>query len=141
VSRKSDAIAAMIQGFCGQDLDAHYLGFFEYFNQQLFFEAHEVLEELWLARRTEAKGAFYKALIQLAGAFVHLQKNRLRPAAALFGLAEAHLRACPGICERLDVEYVRALIKEWVQKLEGGDFRVNPYASGPAPQLKLKRED
>ena len=77
----------MIQDLQGGELDPHYAGFFECFNQQLFYEAHDVLEELWLPRRREPDGLFYKGLIQLAGAFVHLQKDRLSPAAALFRLA------------------------------------------------------
>ena len=79
VSHKSARIAAMIESFQGQELDAHYLGYFDCFNRQLFYEAHDVLEDLWLPDRHGVNGNFYKGLIQLAGAFVHLQKNRLRP--------------------------------------------------------------
>src|SRR5262249_26033089 len=84
VSRKSARIAAMIENLRGNALDAHYLGYFECFNQQLFYEAHDVLEELWLGHRGQANDLFFKGLIQLAGAFVHLQKGRLQPAGALF---------------------------------------------------------
>jgi predicted metal-dependent hydrolase len=82
VSKKSPRIAAMIAGLSRPGMDPHYLGYFECFNQQLFYEAHDVLEELWLAQRRQPNDLFYKGLIQLAGAFVHLQKNRLKPAAA-----------------------------------------------------------
>ncbi len=82
----------MVEQFRGRELDAHYLGYFDFFNRQLFYEAHDVLENLWLKDRNGPEGAFYKGLIQLAGAFVHLQKNRLRPAAALFKLAQANIK-------------------------------------------------
>src|SRR5215470_1395103 len=114
MSKKSGAIAQLIQQFEGQPLDAHYLGYFECFNRQLFFEAHDVLEELWLAQRTGPNYSFYKGLIQFAGAFVHLQKNRLRPSAALFNLAETNLRKYPGVHERLAVEAVLKQIQEWL---------------------------
>ena len=69
----------------GQVLDAHYLGYFACFNRGWFYEAHDVLEELWLANRTGPNYAFYKGLIQLAGAFVHLQKIfRFRMVANIF---------------------------------------------------------
>src|ERR1041385_3444222 len=68
MSKKSAAIAALIEGLRGRELDAHYLGYFECFNRQLYFEAHDVLEELWLTDRNGPNGAFYKGLIQLAGA-------------------------------------------------------------------------
>ena len=43
------------------------------------------------AQRHTPNDGFYKGLIQLAGAFVHLQKDRLRPAASLFRLAQKYL--------------------------------------------------
>ena len=137
VGRKSQKIALLIKRFEGQDLDAHYLGYFECFNQQHFYEAHDVLEELWLQERKEPNGLFYKGLIQLAGAFVHLQKDRLRPAAAVFKLAAANLGNYHGTHQRLNVEIVRGMIEEWLQHLESGEFTVNPLAGFAAPRLFL----
>ena len=70
VSHKSARIAVMIESLQGRELDARYLGYFECFNRQLFYEAHDVLEDLWLPDRSGPNGNFYKGLIQLAGAFV-----------------------------------------------------------------------
>ena len=39
-----------------------------------FFEAHEAWEEVWLDSARELR-AFYQGLIQVAAAFVHLQRN------------------------------------------------------------------
>ena len=137
VSHKSTRIAAMIESFRGQELDAHYLGYFDCFNRRLFYEAHDVLENLWLKDKNGANGNFYKGLIQLAGAFVHLQKNRLRPAAALFKLALANLEKYPRVHEHLNLEVVSALIKSWLGKLEQNNFRVNPLTPANFPQLTL----
>ncbi len=128
----------MIESFRGQELDAHYLGYFDCFNRQLFYEAHDVLEDLWLADRHGVNGNFYKGLIQLAGAFVHLQKNRLHPSAALFKLAQANLKKYPARHERLDVAAVRALIADWLQRLEQGGFTVNPLTTHAGPRLALQ---
>lgn len=138
MSKKSGAIAELIEQFQGRDLDAHYLGYFECFNRQLYFEAHDVLEELWLAQRHGPNYSFYKGLIQLAGAFVHLQKNRLRPSAALFKLADANLEKYPALHERLRVDNVRVLIREWLDRLEGADFEKNPLIPGAQPRLQLE---
>jgi predicted metal-dependent hydrolase len=135
VSRKSARIAAMIENLQGRDLDAHYLGYFECFNQQLFYEAHDVLEELWLGQRGQANDLFYKGMIQLAGAFVHLQKNRLKPAAALFQLAQKNISKYPEEHERLNTAAVLALIKHWLNELEKHDFAVNPLRDDNAPKL------
>ena len=137
VSKKSGKIAERIAAFQGQQLDAHYLGYFDCFNDQLFYEAHDVLEELWLADRRGANGDFFKGLIQLAGAFVHLQKDRLRPSAALFKLARTNLQKYPAMHEQLAVSSVLALIETWLDWLEAGEFKANPFRSQPAPKLSV----
>ena len=125
----------MIESFQGRELDAHYLGYFGCFNRQLFYEAHDVLEDLWLPDRRGANGDFYKGLIQLAGAFVHLQKNRLRPAAALFKLAQANLEKYPRQHEHLDLADVLKLIDNWLNELEAGRFEINPLTCKNAPRM------
>jgi predicted metal-dependent hydrolase len=137
VSHKSARIAAMIESFRGQELDAHYLGYFDCFNRQLFYEAHDVLENLWLKDKHGPNGAFYKGLIQLAGAFVHLQKNRPHPAAALFKLALANLEKYPREHEHLNLAAVYQLIQNWLGSLEAAHFEKNPFTSGNAPKLAL----
>jgi predicted metal-dependent hydrolase len=139
VSHKSARIVAMIESFRGQELDAHYLGYFDCFNRQLYFEAHEVLEDLWLPGRHGPNGDFYKGLIQLAGAFVHLQKNRLRPAAALFKLAQANLEKYPARHEHLDLQRVQNLMADWRRQLEQADFKINPLSATNLPQLALEK--
>jgi hypothetical protein len=129
MSSKTPRIAAMIEGLQGGAVDAHYLGFFECFNHQLFFEAHEVLEDLWLEDRHGPNGDFYKGLIQLAGAFVHLQKGRPGPAAALFKLARANLQKYPSTHEHLEVVAVLDLINRWLVRLNRQDLP--PVTFGP----------
>jgi predicted metal-dependent hydrolase len=137
VSNKSKRIAAMVEQFRDGDIDPHYLGYFELFNRQKFYEAHDVLENIWLPDRHGANGNFYKGLIQLAGAFVHLQKNRLRPAAALFKLARTNLEKYPCTYEHLNLKAVHGLIKKWLGDLESSKFETNPLASNLAPELNL----
>lgn len=137
MSKKSAKIAALIESCRGQKLDAHYLGYFECFNQGLFYEAHDVLEELWLAERQGPNHSFHKGLIQLAGAFVHLQKNRLRPSAALFKLAKANLQKYPAQHEHLEIAAVLKLIENWLGELERREFAINPLTTDNAPKLHL----
>lgn len=137
MSKKSAKIAELLENCQGQRLNPHYLGYFECFNRGLFFEAHEVLEELWLANRQSPNHSFYKGLIQLAGAFVHLQKNRLRPSAALFKLARGNIQKYPTVHEHLDTSQLLRLIDDWIEQVEALDFAVNPLDRVPAPQLRL----
>ena len=69
---------------------------------------------------------------------MHLQKNRLRPAAALFKLAQANLEKYPCPHEQLDVAAVGALIQTWLGSLESAHFKTNPLAHGNAPKLALE---
>ena len=142
MSKKSAKIATLIEGCRGRVLDAHYLGYFECFNSGLFYEAHDVLEELWLKDRQGADGDFFKGLIQFAGGFVHLQKHtarqpRLRPAAALLKLARANLSKDPTPHWQLDVRGVIAVINQWLEELEAGHFARNPLPGRAAPHLQL----
>ena len=139
MSKKSPKIAALIEQCRGRDLPAHYLGYFECFNRQMFYEAHDVLEELWLAEgKHGANYGFYKGLIQFAGAFVHLQKDRLRPAAALFKLSRSYLEKFPEQHQQLSVARVMSLSVEWIAELESRGFTENPLRKFPPPNLTLQ---
>ena len=137
MSKKSGKIAERIAVFQGQALDAHYLGYFDCFNEQLFYEAHDVLEDVWLLDRHGPNGDFFKGLIQLAGAFVHLQKNRLRPADALFQLAERNLGKYPAQHESADVGALLKLISNWREALVAGGFARNPLVPSTAPFIPM----
>ena len=136
MSKKSAKIAAMIESFQGQARDAHYLGYFACFNEGLYYEAHDVLEEMWLPARGQNADHFYKGLIQLAGAFVHLQKNRLGPSYALFDLARANLEKYPGYYESLNVAHVLNLIANWQRRLRERPNE-NPLEKHKPPRLAL----
>ena len=100
--KKGQKIEAFVESLStGSTHDPCYEGYFICFNEQKYYEAHDVLEHLWLKEQGPAH-QFFKGLIQLAGAFVHLQKQyrrpehatdgrRLRPAWRLFKLAQTNL--------------------------------------------------
>lgn len=151
IPKKSDRIAAFmadlgIEG-AGPDRDPRYLGFFHCFNRGDYYEAHDVLENLWL----ETDGPdreFYKGLIQVAGAFVHLRKQfehphhhhhgrRMVPAARIFRLA-IH-RLAPFAPEHLGVDVVAilALCQAHLAHIDAGDDRANPWDCDNLPQITV----
>ena len=132
---KREKIAGQVHQWHGRSADPHYIGYFDCFNRGLFYEAHDVLEQLWLKDRHGPNGAFYKGLIQLAGAFVHLQKERLRPAAALFKLAAANFNKYPNHHEHLDLRELEKLITRWIADLEASGFKTNPLTPTHRPSL------
>ncbi|MBL6766362.1 MAG: DUF309 domain-containing protein [Verrucomicrobiae bacterium] len=141
MSHKSGKIAERIAHLNGEGGDPHYLGFFECFNSGEYYEAHDVLEELWLDCRNGPEDAFYKALIQLAGAFVHLRKERLKPAGKLFRLSRSYLSRYPRMHERLDLAVIIDLINCWLDRLDETDYAGNPLHSHAAPQIFLQADD
>ena len=125
---------------------SHINAYFECFNQGRFYEAHDVLEQLWLPQRTRPGAKFYKGLIQLAAAFVHLQRHcakypRLHPAAALFQLARANLVPFQPRHAGLELASVLALIDEWQAQLAAHDFKINPWTPARSPQLPPRRPE
>jgi Domain of unknown function (DUF309) len=130
-------------------LDQHpfYHTFFHCWNERRYYEAHDVLEQLWL--KTNSRDAnYFKGLIQAAGAFVHLQKHfeqpahpkhgrRLQPAVRLFQLAEKNLAAYAPVCHSLDVAALLGLLRTEREKIVQSDFRMNPWSPEHAPKLKL----
>jgi predicted metal-dependent hydrolase len=134
---KHERIAEFARQFEGQGSDPRYAGYFALFNAQKFYEAHDVLEDLWLVDKHGPNGNFYKGLIQLAGAFVHLQKNRLHPSAALFKLAKTNLEKYPAQHERQNITDILKLIEIWRHRLESEHFKKNPLEEFPGPNISL----
>ena len=139
MSKKSPKIAALLAE-CEVDPrhSPYYVGYFVCFNRQLYYEAHDVLEELWLGCKHESDGNFYKGLIQLAGAFVHLQKERLRPASNLFRLALANFAPYPSLHRDLDLAALALFCHEHIEALAATGYTVNPWSPEKAPRLTLR---
>ncbi len=139
MSKKSPKIAALLDALEPDPRHSrYYSGYFACFNRGLYYEAHDVLEELWLQDRHGPHGNFYKGLIQLAGAFVHLQKDRLRPSSNLFRLAVANFAPYPPRHLDLDLDRVRLLAEEWLSRLAASGYTLKPLNPGTAPGLALE---
>src|ERR1700719_3155324 len=124
-----------------------YRAYFRCWNERRYYEAHDVLEQVWLNNNT-TDDDFFKGLIQAAGAFVHLQKNfehpthakhgrRLRPAVRLFALAEKNLSSFAPRHHALDVSALLVLLRSTRQKVIDSDFKTNPWSPKNAPKLEL----
>jgi len=149
--KKADKIADLLGNLQGDEarnagLDPCYTGYFACFNTQRYYEAHDVLEHLWLQTR-DADHAFYKGLIQLAGAYVHLQKQflrphhpkdgpRARPAVRLLRIAARNLAPYRPRHLRLDVDRAWTLCNTMADQIAAADF-ANPWSPATAPILTL----
>ena len=145
MTHKSPKIDKLLADVADDGIHArHYLGYFACFNRQLYYEAHDVLEELWLPIRGKPQARFYQGLIQVAGGFVHLQKtaqsggqfNRIAPAGRLFALALANFESYPAHHAGIDLEAVRSLCREQREVILKSNETVNPWSADRAPQLE-----
>jgi len=127
--------------------DPFYRAFFHCWNEQRYYEAHDVLEQLWL-KTTSRDADFFKGLIQAAGAFVHLQKNfehpthskhsrRLRPAVRLFLLAEKNLSIFPPQHHRLDVAAFCKCLRTYADQIVTSNYQTNPWSPATAAKVTL----
>jgi predicted metal-dependent hydrolase len=117
--------------------DPRYRAFFDCFNAGRYYEAHVVLEELWLEVRGQPDADFYKGLIQVAGAFVHLQKQRPDPAARLLRLARGYLSQYPARHHALDTEGVVRQIGDWLTAITQNHLRLAEVSDLRHPRLAL----
>jgi len=144
--RISDFVRSLESGFTEGASRNYYTAFFQLWNAQKYYEAHDVLEQLWLVEKNAELVRFYQALIQAAGAFVHLQKNfqqpshpkhsrRLPPATRLFELALRNLEDLPDEFQALDLVRFRELLTRYREEIVAADFRRNPWSPATAPRL------
>jgi predicted metal-dependent hydrolase len=137
-THKSPKIDALLDSFEDlPDFNRHYVGYFRCFNAQLYYEAHDVLEEVWLPIRGQEQAKFYQGLIQMAGGFVHLQKGRLGPASRLFALALANFEDYPPRHAGIDLDVIRAICRDHRKAILDSGEAVNPWSADKPPQLAL----
>jgi len=137
VSKKDHKVAKLMEGIEAGEHDLHLVGYLRCFNTQQFYEAHDVLEALWLKDRNGPDGDFFKGLIQFAGSFVHLQKRRIRPAKVLFLRSTTYLCKYPSPHYALDVEGLIRIAKRWAEATESG---IDLLAEWGSPQIEFHKK-
>ncbi|MFQ3671566.1 MAG: DUF309 domain-containing protein [Verrucomicrobiia bacterium] len=127
--------------------DVRFRAFFHHFNAGRYYEAHDVLESLWLEQgREHPDHRFHKGLIQLAGGFVHLRLQRmfpehrahgrrLGPARRLFEVAARNLAGYPAWHHGFEVGQARQLLAQTIRALEECPG-VNPWDREGKPSLR-----
>ncbi|WP_044642182.1 DUF309 domain-containing protein [Risungbinella massiliensis] len=91
-----------------------YLQFFRNYHQEEYWEAHEVLEELW---QTQRDNDFYHGLIQIAAIMHQLRRGKVRGARKLATTARGYLRPYAPYREGVDLAQVLSWLENCLQKL------------------------
>lgn len=89
------------------------------FNQARFFDAHEVLEDVWRPARGRRR-RFLQALIQVAVGLHHHSRGNLSGARSLLARGGNTLAQYPAVYAGLDVARLRASLAAWREALAEG---------------------
>lgn len=148
--KKNDTLEAWLHAWDAtpqSPVPREYRAYFHCFNLGQYYEAHDVLEHLWL-RCTDSNRSFYQALIQLAGAFVHFKKHatfpthpthsrRLPPGQRLLDLASTRLLPYGKTHLGLNVEALLELCALWKERAA----QSSPLRVYPSPVLTLTKAE
>lgn len=99
----------------GVNSDLYFRGL-ELFNRAAFFDAHEVLEDVWRPS-VGAERKFLQGLIQTAVAFHHHSKGNLRGARSLLSRGMANLAGYPGNYGGIRLDLLLASLTHWREAL------------------------
>jgi hypothetical protein len=151
---KGERISRMVEALQGKghsnsvSENGFYRAYFHLWNDQDYYQAHDVLEHIWLETTTD-DAPYFKGLIQAAGAFVHLKKQfehpthpkhgrRLHPAVRLFHLALKNLADYGPMRHAFEVTKFREMLEDYVNKIVRTEYKKNPWSPEIAPRLELK---
>jgi predicted metal-dependent hydrolase len=87
------------------------------FNDRLFFECHDTLEEVWSGMRGEPRD-FFQGLIQAAVGFYHLGNGNSTGARSVLGRSLTRLARYPPCYAGVELEPLRKALGEWLRALE-----------------------
>lgn len=103
-----------------QGFDLHsYVHGIRLFNERQFFQAHEVLEDVWRAAPAEEK-KFLQGLIQLAVALHHHSRGNTVGAVSLLKRAARNLAAEPRQARGIRVDHLLIAMDECAGAIEQG---------------------
>jgi len=82
-----------------------------------FFEAHEALEHAFL-EAPELEGYLYRALLQVAVAYLHVERGNFRGAVKMMLRLQQWLEPLPDMCRGVDLVRLKAQVQAFWQALE-----------------------
>jgi len=108
------------------------------FNRELFFEAHETLEQVWRSEWRQNRRPFYQGLIQLSVGFYHWRNGNRRGAVNLLRRGSTNLAAYAPKFHGIDVSALLSRARECAERIEKDpDGREFGYARHLVPRIGL----
>ena len=93
---------AAIADSCREPLPALALRGIHEFNQGDYYESHELLEEVWNLDNSAARD-LYRAILQVAVAYLQIERDNYQGAVKMFLRARQWLLQLPNMCRNIDI--------------------------------------
>src|SRR4051812_48304319 len=119
----------MQSSFENTGLDERLVQYVLLFNERYFYDAHEVLEDLWHDTPGEER-QFYQALIHLAAAFHHLVRGNHAGFEARLKTAAEYFATYPKVYCQFDVGELTNAIRYWREMLDNAQGKTIVYDDG-----------
>ena len=94
-----------------------------YFNNERFWECHEVLEGVW-KNCYEGEKDLVQGIILIAAALVHFQKNEDEICLSIFGRALEKLSRSSGKYHGIDIEKLQSTVKQMLETKKISTFEI-----------------
>lgn len=114
-SRRVDEAA--LEASCGRPLSVRAVEGLALLNSGRYFEAHESLERAWMDE-PGVEGFLYRALVQVAVAYLHIERGNYRGAVKMFLRIHNWLDPLPADCRGIDVDALRRNVQALRQSLD-----------------------
>ncbi|MBI4446074.1 MAG: DUF309 domain-containing protein [Acidobacteria bacterium] len=98
-------------------LEPAFREFIELFDSARFWEAHEVLESAWKEERQD----FYKGLIQIAAAWLHLERGNRAGVLKVLPRALGYLEKYPSSYQGWDLAELIAVCRRCLKQVRSGN--------------------
>lgn len=118
------------------DHDPRLLKGIEQFNQRLFFECHETLEEIWLEEHGEDR-AFYQGIIQIAAGYFKWEQGVLIGAIKLWRSGLEKLAVYPPVHLGVELDPFIQKVKANLKEIELVYERKGDLPALSVPRLSL----
>jgi len=113
--------------------DPRFLKGMEEFNQGLYYECHETLEEIWLEEHGDDR-LFYQGIIQVAAGYFKWEQEVLIGAIKLMSAGLEKLAAYSPIYRGVNLDCFIRGVKDNLIEIEAAH-----QSGGPIPELKVPR--
>ncbi len=116
--------------------DPRFLRGIEEFNQQLFFECHETLEEIWLEEHGDDR-RFYQGLIQVAAGYFKLEQGVPAGALKLWRTGVEKLEIYGPVFLGINVDSLINSVKENLAELESNQRGASESLELTPPTIQM----